>query len=308
MAGACGEKNDDAQSVYSVGSQVPATARQRYQDAVRNNVEMGEFGVTGVGLGAIPEEEIVEVEVVEKGPYTEIDIEIEKKYAPENLTWAQVDQYSAMLHERDSSGNWAGKIGAQMSLRETLDKQVFDKAHRIAKESKDGDKYYSQMMEDIELHKSQEEDKIAERKEKNLKEKNDRMQQIKLQAVAREEKKVAARREEEAMVQKCLQELKKEKVNAEKKKHQQILMMKKLQEDNIKDQAVKAAQAEADRIADQKEQENQNRLREKQEADRKEAMDKRAEKQAILLKKMQDTVGTAAASAQDKEYQVRPNF
>ncbi len=31
--------------------------------------------------------------------------EIEKKFAPENLTWANVDQYSAMLHDCDSQGN-----------------------------------------------------------------------------------------------------------------------------------------------------------------------------------------------------------
>merc|ERR1740117_1333043 len=181
------------------------------------------------------------------------------------LDWSRLDEYAGYLHEQDAARQKQGVGALQRKLRKDLDVQC---AERKAKQSEGGEeerRYHNNLMVELERWKQTEQSRADELKQKNMREKNDRDEQLAYEHMLKDEAANKKKDEEAVLVDKIVNEMEVEQIRFEKKKVETKKAMRKVFEENNADQARKdiakkeqqekdaAALAEYNRILDEQE-------------------------------------------------------
>lgn len=205
----------------------------------------------------------------------------------EGFDWCKLDEYAAYLHEQDSLRQKIGVQALQKKLRIDLDFQVQEKKKKREEAFEEDRRYYKNSLVELERWKEQEQAREEEKKERIMKEKKDRDEQLAFERKLKAEEIQKKKDDEAALVDKIITEMEAEQRRFEKKKEAVKKSMKKVFEENMEDQRkrqkakAEAMNAEAERMKEY------NRILDEQEEQRAEELAARMERQGELMKKLQ---------------------
>merc|ERR1719453_2475552 len=164
---------------------------------------------------------------------------MEQMKAFKNFDWSKLDEYASYLHQQDSLRQQASTKEMQRKLRLDLDKQVADQRRKKQKQREEEKRYFANQMVEIEQWKVMEVEREVEVKDKNIKEKIDRDEQLAFERRRRDAELVKQEAEEKALVEKIQREMEQEKARALTKKVQQKEAMMRIMAENIAERQVK---------------------------------------------------------------------
>eukprot|EP00428_Durinskia_dybowskii_P029634 CAMPEP_0170231608 /NCGR_PEP_ID=MMETSP0116_2-20130129/15539_1 /TAXON_ID=400756 /ORGANISM="Durinskia baltica, Strain CSIRO CS-38" /LENGTH=495 /DNA_ID=CAMNT_0010482381 /DNA_START=60 /DNA_END=1547 /DNA_ORIENTATION=- len=215
--------------------------------------------------------------------------------------WSKLDQYASYLHEQDCIRQHLGHKALQKKLRSALDHQVAQKQNRKAIESEEEQVYHQNTLLELERWKEAEKSRDEERKQKALREKAERDAQLEYERKLKADELDKKKSEEAQLVNKIVEEMESEQKRLEKKKLNQIKSMRKVFEENAADQAKKnedkrrAMEQEAAQLKEYA------RALDEQEEKRNKEMQDRIDRQAALMKKLQENVDGLKKGAGDND-------
>lgn len=217
--------------------------------------------------------------------------------------WATLDEYAGYLHEQDAARQKQGVVALQRKLRQDLDMQVAERKAKLDEHTEEDRRYHNNLLTELERWKATEQARAEELKEKNVREKNDRDEQLAYERQLKEEASAKKRNEEASLVDKIVTEMEAEQIRFEKKKAQTKKAMRKVFEENEKDQQMRQEQKRQQQEADAHAMKEYNRILDEQEEQRAEELAQRMERQQALMDKLQANVATQAKAAGDNDAQ-----
>eukprot|EP00931_Biecheleriopsis_adriatica_P030055 TRINITY_DN1773_c0_g1_i1.p1 TRINITY_DN1773_c0_g1~~TRINITY_DN1773_c0_g1_i1.p1 ORF type:complete len:513 (-),score=186.05 TRINITY_DN1773_c0_g1_i1:124-1662(-) len=226
-----------------------------------------------------------------------------KTSLPESYDWTRLDEYASYLHEQDSLRQQLGVKALQRKMRMDLDQQVEEKQLKKVDAIEEDKRYQQNSMMELERWKQQEQAREEEKHEKIMKEKADRDAQLEYEQRMKATETQKRKDEEASLVEKIVNEMEAEQRRFEKKKEQTKKAMKKVFEENMEDQRkreIARKEAMAQEAASIKE---YNRILDEQEEQKAEELAARMERQAALMKKLQDNVDGIKKGAGDNDAQ-----
>lgn len=218
-----------------------------------------------------------------------------------NFDWAKLDEYASYLHEQDSLRQQASTKEMQHRLRLDLDKQVADQRRKKQKQREEEKRYFANQMVEIEQWKKMEAEREVEVKQKNIKEKIDRDEQLDFERRRRDKELVKQEAEEKALVEKIRREMDQEKARALTKKVQQKEAMMRIMAENVAEREIKDAAKEKQAALEIEGMREYNRILDQQEATRAAELESRIARQKTLMDKMKETVQREQGSKNEED-------
>ncbi|CAK9032685.1 unnamed protein product [Durusdinium trenchii] len=207
--------------------------------------------------------------------------------------WSKLDEYASYLHEQDALRQRLGVQALQRKMKLDLDAQV-----QALEEEK---RHYENTLLELERWKQQEKEREEERHHRILKEKEDRDEQLRYERVLKDQEEQRRKNEETQLVDKIVSEMEADQKRHEKKKEQTRRAMRKVFEQNAEDQRKRdevAREAKEKEAATIKE---YNRILDEQEEAKAKELQERMERQAQLMKKLQDNVSNIKQESGDAD-------
>jgi len=208
----------------------------------------------------------------------------------EDFDWSKLDEYASYLHEQDALRQKAGVLAMQQKLRLDLDRQVADQRMKKQRQRDEEQKYFMNQLVEVEQWKEIERAKADELKIKAHKEKRDRDEQLHYERMLKEEEVNRKKVEESQLVEKISSEMEMEKERMEMRRQQQKTAMKKVFQENLEENAVKAEQTMRQQELDMEAMKEYNRILDQQEEMRAQELQGRMDKQKALMEKMKENV------------------
>jgi len=215
--------------------------------------------------------------------------------------WSKLDEYASYLHEQDALRQRLGVQALQRKMKLDLDAQVQDKLKRRDEALEEEKKHYENTLLELERWKQQEKEREDERHHRVLKEKEDRDEQLRYEKVLKDQEEQRRKDEEVQLVDKIVSEMEADQKRHEKKKEQTRRAMRKVFEQNAEDQRKRdqaAREAKEKEAATIKE---YNRILDEQEEAKAKELNERMERQAQLMKKLQENVSSIKAESGDQD-------
>merc|ERR1719454_1627911 len=197
----------------------------------------------------------------------------------DNFEWSKLDEYASYLHEQDAVRQRLGLVDMQKKLRADLDNQVVE----------------------IEQWKEMEKEREVETKEKAIKEKVDRDEQLAFERKRRDEELAKTEKEEKALVEKIVREMEQEKIRMVAKTVQQREAMLRIMEENMEERRIKEEQKMKQQEMEIEGMREYNRILDEQEAQRAAALESRISRQKELMEKMKENVIKQQAAKGDED-------
>jgi len=222
---------------------------------------------------------------------------------PAAFDWSRLDEYASYLHEQDAVRQKMGVHALQKKLRMDLDNQVKEKNSRSGGNNEEDMRYHQNSMIELERWKATEQARAEEMKNKLMKEKSDRDEQLNFERKLKSEELDRKKNEESNLVEKIVTEMEQEQRKFERKKLQTKAAMRKVFEENNEDQKrreeqrVEQARKEAEAMREY------NRILDEQEEKRAEELAARMARQKDLMEKLQANVAAQAKDAGDNDAQ-----
>jgi len=166
---------------------------------------------------------------------------------PDAYDWGRLDEYASYLHEQDSLRQMQGVRALQRKMKADLDQQVSEKGGKDAFEKEEDRRYHQAQMVELERWKEREQSKAEEMKQKVMREKVDRDEQLAFEQKLKNEEVNKKKDEEAKLVSKIVYEMEQDHKKFEKKKEETRKAMKKVFEQNMKDQKVREGQKKSSR-------------------------------------------------------------
>mmetsp|Transcript_138053 Transcript_138053/g.251290 ORF Transcript_138053/g.251290 Transcript_138053/m.251290 type:complete len:501 (+) Transcript_138053:81-1583(+) len=215
--------------------------------------------------------------------------------------WSMLDEYASYLHEQDALRQKAGTIALQRKFRKDLDNQVAQKKATLHGTDDEDRRYHKNMMIDLGRWKELEMNRAQEVKQKHMREKRDRDEQLAYEQRLKDEAAKRKQLEDAFLVNKIVNELEADQRRYAKKKMETKKAMRKMYEDSLEDQR-RRNQA----MLDEKERDASNmreytRILEEQEEQRAEELAARLQRQKDLMAKIQANVAAQATNARDND-------
>jgi len=208
----------------------------------------------------------------------------------ENFEWSKLDEYASYLHEQDAVRQRLGLVDMQKKLRADLDKQVADQRRKKQRQREEEQRYFHNQMVEIEQWKEMEKEREVETKEKAIKEKVDRDEQLAFERKRRDAELAKTEKEEKALVEKIVREMEQEKIRMVAKKVQQREAMLRIMEENMEERRIKEEQKMKQQEMEIEGMREYNRILDQQEQARAEALESRINRQKELMEKMKENV------------------
>jgi hypothetical protein len=217
------------------------------------------------------------------------------------MDWSKLDEYAAYLHEQDALRQKAGVLAMQQKLRLDLDRQVAEQRTKKQRQREEESKYFMNQLVEVEQWKEMERAKAEELKVKAHKEKRDRDEQLQYERMLKQEEVDRKKEEEAALVEKIAREMEMEKERMELRRQQQKAAMKKVFQENLEENAVKAEQKQKQADLDLQAMKEYNRILDQQEEMRAQELQARMDKQKSLMEKMKENVQKQQAKKGDED-------
>lgn len=221
--------------------------------------------------------------------------------APRKHDWSKLDEYASYLHEQDALRQRLGVQALQRKMKLDLDAQVQDKLKRRDEALEEEKRHYENTLLELERWKQQEKEREDERHQRVLKEKEDRDEQLRYEKLLKDQEEQRRKDEEVQLVDKIVSEMEADQKRHEKKKEQTRRAMRKVFEQNAEDQrkrdqaAREAKEKEAETIKEY------NRVLNEQEEAKAKELSERMERQAQLVKKLQENVSSIRQESGDAD-------
>lgn len=215
--------------------------------------------------------------------------------------WSKLDEYAGYLHEQDAARQKQGVQALQRKLRQDLDVQVAERKAKMDESTEEERRYHNNLMVELERWKQTEQSRADELKEKNVREKKDRDEQLAYEHHLKDEAANKKKDEEAQLVDKIVNEMEAEQIRFEKKKLQTKKAMKKVFEENNEDQRKRDIAKKEQQEKDAEAMAEYNRILDEQEEQRAEELANRMERQKNLMEKLQANVAQQAKDAGDND-------
>merc|ERR1712232_1080796 len=132
--------------------------------------------------------------------------------APEAFDWCRLDEYASYLHEQDAIRQKLGVQALQRKLKMDLDNQVSEKSYKKKEIENEEKRYHQNSLVELERWRKNEQDRAEELKNKLMKEKADRDEQLAFERKLKSEELQKKKDEEEALVEKIVNEMEAEQI------------------------------------------------------------------------------------------------
>jgi len=215
--------------------------------------------------------------------------------------WARLDEYASYLHEQDAARQKQGVSALQRKLRKDLDLQCQEKSAKTDEHGEEDRRYHNNLMVELERWKQTEQSRAEELRQKLMREKKDRDEQLQYEHQLKDEATNKKKDEEAALVDKIVVEMEAEQIRFEKKKVETKKSMRKVFLENQADQQKRAAQLVEQQERDADAMREYNRILDEQEEQRAEELADRMGRQKALMEKLQANVQQQAAAAGDND-------
>merc|ERR1712194_667265 len=126
--------------------------------------------------------------------------------------WCKLDEYASYLHEQDALRQKLGVHALQRKLRMDLDQQVADKQMKRHEAVDEDSRYHQNSMIELERWKANEQVREIERQAQNMKETQDRDEQLAFERKLKAEEMQRKKDEEESLVEKIVTEMEGEQI------------------------------------------------------------------------------------------------
>lgn len=219
-----------------------------------------------------------------------------------SFDWSRLDEYAGYLHEQDAARQKQGVQALQRKLRQDLDRQVAERKAKLDEATEEEKRYHNNLMVELERWKHTEQARSDELKEKNVREKKDRDEQLAYERHLKDEAANKKKDEEAALVDKIVNEMEVEQIKYEKKKAETKKAMRKVFEENAEDEKKRAAAKKEQQEKDAAAMAEYNRILDEQEEQRAEELANRMERQKALMEKLQENVAQQAKDAGDNDH------
>merc|ERR1712060_979622 len=157
---------------------------------------------------------------------------------PQSFDWSRLDEYASYLHEQDALRQKMGVSALQRKLCMDLDQQVAEKEKKKQDATEEDRRYHQNSLIELERWKETEQIREEERHQKLMREKKDRDDQLEFERSLKAAEEQKKKDEEANLVEKIITEMEAEQRKFEKKKEQTKKAMRKVFEENNKDQQV----------------------------------------------------------------------
>merc|ERR1719408_299167 len=194
-----------------------------------------------------------------------------------------------------------GVVALQRKLRKDLDFQVSERKAKLDEGQEEERRYHNNLMVELERWKQTEQARAEELKEKNVREKKDRDEQLAYERHLKDEAANKKKDEEAALVDKIVNEMEAEQIRFEKKKLETKKAMRKVFEENAKDQEMREAARKEQQEKDAAAMAEYNRILDEQEEQRAEELANRMARQKALMDKLQANVAQQAKESGDND-------
>eukprot|EP00930_Biecheleria_cincta_P000539 TRINITY_DN10119_c0_g1_i1.p1 TRINITY_DN10119_c0_g1~~TRINITY_DN10119_c0_g1_i1.p1 ORF type:complete len:522 (-),score=156.53 TRINITY_DN10119_c0_g1_i1:102-1610(-) len=215
--------------------------------------------------------------------------------------WSTLDEYASYLNEQDVLRQKLGVQALQRKLRMDLDQQVKEKDKKKEADREEEARYYQNTLAEMERWKQQEQVRAEELQQKIKREQKDREEQLQYDRKVKEAQERKAKQEETALVGRIITEMEADQRRFHKSKEQTKKAMRKVFEENMDDRRKKLAEEQDAKDREAATMKEYNRILDEQEAQRAEEMAQRMERQATLMKKLQETTAGAKKSSGDND-------
>eukprot|EP00928_Gymnodinium_smaydae_P035549 TRINITY_DN249_c1_g1_i1.p1 TRINITY_DN249_c1_g1~~TRINITY_DN249_c1_g1_i1.p1 ORF type:complete len:488 (-),score=142.78 TRINITY_DN249_c1_g1_i1:232-1695(-) len=222
---------------------------------------------------------------------------------PQSFDWTRLDEYASYLHEQDAIRQKMGVAALQRKFKQDLDQQVAEKATRSNDVKEEDQRYFQNQQVELERWKATEQMRAEELKQKLMKEKMDRDEQLAFEQKLKSEELQRKKNEEADLVEKIVTEMENEQRKFEKKKAQTRAAMRKVFEENEEDQRKREEQRREQQEREAEAMREYNRILDEQEEQRANEMQARMERQKQLMEKLQSNVAAQAKNAGDNDAQ-----
>lgn len=226
-----------------------------------------------------------------------------KKKLPSSYDWTRLDEYASYLHEQDSLRQQLGVQALKRKLRMDLDQQVAEREQKKTDALEEERRYHQNSLMELERWKEQEQAREEEKQELIAKEKADRDDQLAYEKQLKAQEQQKKKAEESDLVEKIIDEMEAEQKKFERKKENTKKAMRKVFEENMEDQRKRNQEEKEAREAEARQMKEFNRLLDEQEEQRAEELAQRMERQATLMKKLQENVDGIKKGAGDNDAQ-----
>jgi len=224
-----------------------------------------------------------------------------KSELPETYDWTRLDEYASYLHEQDALRQKLGVQALQRKLKMDLDQQVNEKQQKKLDVIEEEQRYHENSLMELERWKQQEQAREEEKAEKIIKEKADRDAQLQYEHGLKSAEAQKKKDEESALVEKIVTEMEVEQRRFEKKKEQTRRSMQKVFTENMEDQRKRNIEKKEATEKEAETMKEYNRILDEQEEQRAGELAARMERQAELMKKLQDNADGAKKKAGDND-------
>eukprot|EP00744_Colponema_vietnamica_P001829 GILI01002980.1.p1 GENE.GILI01002980.1~~GILI01002980.1.p1 ORF type:complete len:521 (+),score=186.80 GILI01002980.1:118-1680(+) len=208
----------------------------------------------------------------------------------EDDEWAAISRYNLELTMEEERKKQELKALKRSQIKAELDKQIEERGSLHRKFKEDDMVYATRQLTDVEVYKMTEKQKEEAVKERNLKEKMIRDQQLAELRRRRDEEERQRKMEEDALARKIQQDLQAERMKELKKKEDERNYLKRVLEENERNRIEKERRKQEQMMADIESAKEFVRILDKQEASREAALKAREDKQKALMARMKDTV------------------
>jgi len=213
-----------------------------------------------------------------------------KEWMTGHLDWSTLDKFAGLMHNRDEKKQRACQLEVRDKLKKDLDQQVKDVQYVKEKEKLRENALVQEQQNSIKIYDEQEQQKMKIAREKALKVKSDRDEQLQVVLAAKSQERRQEKEEGEALMSQIASELDLEKQRLELKKMQEMQIVSKHREEN-------EAQIKEQKMMQKREKEHDKKLmsdyaKKLEDDDEKKAAElrRRLEKQEQVMKRMGDGI------------------
>jgi len=223
---------------------------------------------------------------------------------PDDYNWSRLDEYAKFVHSEEASHQKLAGKEMKDRLKSYLDGQVADRDRRKEKLVQDEQRYYDNLLiqlEDWEINERQKRDEVTTKMES---EKKSRDSQLQYNQLLKENERLRREEEESAVMKQIEAEIKEERERLDRKKEDEKQAILKVFRENMEDKKRRDEEAESRRLAELEQQQEIQRMEAIAEEKRLEEVAERDARQKTLLEKMKADV-LSAQRAQGTEDEKR---
>jgi len=220
--------------------------------------------------------------------------------APNIYDWARLDRYANIIQSLEESKEIIDKRDMQKKIREDLSKQMVEQRRRKQREQEENMDYAKNVCQEVEQWREYDKRVVDTMRRKAALERQERDEQVRFNTNQKRSETEKRSREDTELLRRISEEIRSEEQEKVERKKKERDVMQRLISENEKEQHRKLELKRLSTEAELAQIREYNALIEKQETERQAELNRRLERQRLLIRKMEENVlKTIQAKADD---------